>query len=246
MILGLVQCNPTVGDVDGNTALIKRLQTAHLEADLLIFPELVLSGYPPEDLVLQPVFMEKIDAAIADLARATKAAPALLIGAPWLENGNVYNAAILLQDGHISGVTAKYHLPNYGVFDEKRVFTAGTLPNPLIFQGLKLGVMICEDMWHADVAKALNQRGSDLFCVLNASPFETGKPAKRLDIAASRVRENKTPLVYVNIIGGQDELVFDGRSFCLSPTGQPVLQMPPWEEKITLISAEILGVRVLV
>ena len=144
----------------------------------------------------------------------------MLIGAPWFENGHLYNAALLLDAGKIASKVFKHDLPNYGPFDDKRIFSPGAPNAPIDFRGVKIGVMICEDMWTSDVPHYLRAHGADLFVVLNGSPYETDKLKERRAIARARALENELPLVYVNLVGGQDELVFDGASFVMSAEGE--------------------------
>lgn len=225
--LALAQMNPIVGDIKGNCALIHSnwLEAKQQGADLVAFPELSLCGYPPEDLVLRPAFQEACRRASEQLARDCSDGPALLVGLPWKEKG-LYNAYALLQKGEISDVRFKVDLPNYGVFDEKRVFTSGPLPEPVVFQGLKLGLPICEDIWNEAVIDHLARHQPDLVIVPNASPYWRGKNRQRLDIAQARVKTLKTSMVYLNQVGGQDELVFDGGSFILGADGQTIAQYP--------------------
>jgi len=216
--IALAQLNPTVGDIAGNSALIRvaRAEAAQAGADLIVFSELFLTGYPPEDLILKPMFQAAAAAAVRDLAKETaQDGPAILVGAPWLEDGKLYNAALLLNDGEIAARRYKYVLPNYGVFDEVRVFAQGPLPGPIAFGDLRLGVMICEDMWIDEVSECLMESGADILLVINGSPFERDKGDVRLNNAVARVTETGLPLIYLNQVGGQDELVFDGASFVL-------------------------------
>ncbi|MGQ0665109.1 MAG: NAD+ synthase [Pseudomonadota bacterium] len=237
LILACAQMNPTVGDLAGNAAKIRAAWTAAGRggADLVIYPELAVSGYPPEDLVLKPAFQQAVDQAVGALAAATAAGgPALLLGAPWVDNHKLYNAALLLEGGRIAARRFKHDLPNYGVFDEKRVFAAGPLPGPIVFKDVRLGVMICEDMWTADCAECLVESGAEILLVPNGSPFETDKVDERLNLAVARVTETGLPLVYVNQVGGQDELVFDGASFALDSDCRLAAQSPSWAEAVTL------------
>ncbi len=242
--IALAQVNPTVGDVAGNAALIRaaRSQAAKLGADLLVFPELVLSGYPPEDLVYRSAFLDAVDAAVKELAALTvDGGPALLVGAPWRDPNQkdpdvraARNAVLLLEGGKIASYRFKHHLPNYGVFDEYRVFAAGDVPGPMQFKGVRLGVMICEDMWFEDVAETLHESGAEILLVPNGSPFEVDKGDARLNHAVARVTETGLPLVYVNQVGGQDDLIFDGGSFVLNADRSLAVQAPAWTPEIRL------------
>lgn len=231
--IAIAQINPTVGDVDGNIALIRdaRTKAAAESADLLVAGELTVCGYPPEDLVLKPAFLDRIEKKIAVLASETlDGGPALIIGAPWRENGRLYNAVLLIEKGEVATVRFKHLLPTYGVFDEERVFERGPVPGPISFKGVRLGVMICEDMWAPDVTECLDESGAQILIVINGSPFDVDKPDQRLNLAVARVTESNLPLVYVNLVGGQDELVFDGSSFVLNSDRQLQLQMPAFAE----------------
>ena len=235
LTIALAQLDPTVGDVAGNARRLAdaRAEAARAGADLVIAPELALSGYPPEDLVVRPSFRETVDRELRALAAATgDGGPALLAGAPWAEDGAVYNAAVLLDGGAVADVRRKHDLPNYGVFDEKRVFAAGPLPGPVNFRGVRLGVMVCEDMWTDEVAECLEESGAEILVVVNGSPYETDKTDRRLGLAVARVTESRLPLIYVNQVGGQDELVFDGASFVLGADAALEAQAPSWREAL--------------
>jgi NAD+ synthase len=233
--IALAQIDPTVGDIAGNRHRILDAREQAKGADLVVLPELCLSGYPPEDLVLKDAFLRQTAEAVHDLAAATKdGGPALLVGAPWKQDGHRYNAALLLEAGEIRQIILKHHLPNYGVFDEARVFTPGPLPEVTPFRGHKLGIMVCEDMWYADVAAHLKAQGAEILIVPNGSPFESDKQGIRAAQATARVVETGLPVLYVNQIGGQDELVFDGSSFILNQDAQRVCQLPGWQEKTVL------------
>lgn len=235
LTLALAQINPVVGDIDGNVARLRaaRADAAALGADLVVAPELCVSGYPPEDLVLKSAFIDRVHDAVEALARETAdGGPGLLVGAPWAGEGRPHNAALLLDGGKVAAVVRKHHLPNYGVFDEQRVFAPGPCPGPVAFRGVRLGVMVCEDMWFPDVAECLEESGAELLVVLNGSPFELDKADVRLNHAVARVTESRLPLVYVNQVGGQDELVFDGASFVLDAHCRLRLQAPAWREAI--------------
>ena len=236
LVVALAQMNPTVGDVTGNAALVReaRAKAAEGGADVLLLPELFLSGYQPEDLVLKPIFMDKLQAVAEALAAETSdGGPTVLLPTPWrAESGKPRNAVLYLADGKIDTVRYKHDLPNYGVFDEKRVFEAGPLPGPIAVYGVPVGVPICEDIWTEDVIECLEESGAELFLVPNGSPYDDGKEDVRLQIGLARVAESERPLAYLNQVGGQDELVYDGRSFVLNPGNDLALQMPAYEETI--------------
>ena len=235
--IALAQLNPTVGDIDGNIALLleARAEAKEKNAELLVAGELIVSGYPPEDLVLKPSFLDYIERKITSLAQETATGgPALLIGAPWLQEGKLFNSVMLLEKGKISSIRYKSFLPTYGVFDEGRVFDKGPMPGPIFFNGVRLGVMICEDMWTPDVTECLEESGAEILIVINGSPYEIDKPDKRINLAVSRVKESGLPLMYVNLIGGQDELVFDGSSFIINSDCELQVQMPMFSPNLTL------------
>ena len=235
--IALAQINPVVGDIDGNVELVRaaRREAAAGGADLVVYGELVASGYPPEDLVLKPAFQERIEEQLTALAAETgDGGPALLLGAPWRQDARLYNAALLLDGGGIAAVRLKHELPNYGVFDEKRVFASGPLPGPISFLGTRLGVMVCEDMWIPDVAECLEESGAEILVVLNGSPFEADKIDERLNHAVARVTECGLPLVYVNLVGGQDEVVFDGASFVLGADCMLRAEAASWRPQVLL------------
>lgn len=203
-------------------------------ADLLVFSELFLTGYPPEDLVLKPAFQQASREALENLARDCADGPAILIGSIWQDDGHLYNAAILLDGGKIEAVRFKVDLPNYGVFDEKRVFAAGPMPGPISVRGVRIGVPICEDIWGQDVVETLAETGAEILISPNGSPFDWPKPDLRMNVAVARVTESGLPLVYVNQIGGQDELVFDGASFVLNADCSLAAQLPAWREALVV------------
>jgi len=237
LTIAFAQANPTVGDVAGNAALVRRMRddAAAQGADLVVFSELVLVGYPPEDLVLRPALVEAAAAALKDLEREsnTPGTPGLVVTLPWRDSGHIRNAVALVAGGRCE-LRFKYELPNYGVFDEKRVFDAGPLPEPVIFSDARLGLPICEDIWRDDVTRHLALRGVQLMLVPNGSPFEVDKFAHRLELARARVAETSTPLAYINQVGGQDELVFDGGSFVMNADGSLACVMPFWREALAL------------
>ena len=237
MKIALAQLNPTVGDLDGNAQKVKtaRAEAMRQGADLVVFPELFITGYPPEDLVLKPAFQQAARARVLALAEDfNDDGPGVLMGTIWVEDGKVYNAVVLIEKGEVAAVRYKVDLPNYGVFDEKRVFATGPLPGPIAFRGVKIGVPICEDIWTDEVSECLAECGAELLIVPNGSPFDWKKRDVRLNVAVARITETGLPLLYVNQVGGQDELVFDGGSFALDADCRLILQMPQWVEGIVI------------
>ncbi len=239
--IALAQMNPTLGDIEGNLHRHRAMRAAAAArgADLVVFGELSVSGYPPEDLVLKPSFQAACRAAVEALAAETgDGGPALLVGTPWRENGKLHNAAALLANGTVAATRFKHDLPNYGVFDEKRVFAGAPPQGPVSFKGVRLGVMICEDMWSPEIAETHVESGAELLIVANGSPYEHDKQDERLGLAAQRVTETGLPLIYVNQVGGQDELVFDGASFVLGRDGLLKAQAPSFREHLGLVALE--------
>ncbi|HEU5046828.1 MAG TPA: NAD+ synthase [Rickettsiales bacterium] len=234
--IAIAQINVTVGDLAGNIAKITAAYRNAVQAgaDLVIFPEMCLTGYPPEDLILRPAFRKQAMQALDQLVALTQGSAAMLVGGLWQEGEAAYNAAFLLENGAVVHRQYKYNLPNYGVFDEKRVFTQGPLPEPVLWRGIKLGMLICEDIWTGNVARHLAARGAELLLVINASPYELHKNSQRMNITRKRVQETGLPLLYANLVGGQDELVFDGGSFVLSAGGEVQAQLPAFQEKIAV------------
>jgi NAD+ synthase len=239
----LAQINPIVGNLPHNLGLIRAAwDEAPNDCSLVVFPELALTGYIPEDLLDKPSFLDSVHAAIKTLVEESKNHSAgILVGTPWRsENDNLYNAALLIRGGEILAHRYKHELPNYGVFDEKRYFTAGPLPEPVEFNGVTLGVMICEDMWFGEVAAHLERAGAEALVVINGSPYTLGKHEKRrVPEARRRVQETNLPLLYVNQVGGQDDLVFDGCSFVMDVKGEIVNQCADFVEDSLLAPSSI-------
>src|SRR6195952_1156979 len=191
LAIAVAQLNSTVGDISGNAEKVRRARAQAKGADLVFYPEFFISGYPPEDLVLKPAFQAACRQAIEALARETAdGGAAMLVGTPWLEDGKLYNAVALLDGGAIAALRFKVDLPNYGVFDEKRVFAPGPMPGPVNFRGVRLGLPICEDIWGTDVVETLAETGAELLIVPNGSPYWRDKETTRLNIAVARVTES--------------------------------------------------------
>ena len=233
LTIALYQSNASVGDLRANADAMIAARAAAGAVDLLVTPELSLIGYPPEDLVLKPAAVTACAAELDRLAAATgDGGPGMLVGLPWVQDGRLFNAMALLDAGRVVAVTRKHDLPNYGTFDEKRVFASAPLPGPLAFRGMRLGVPICEDIWTPEVTECLAETGAEVLIVPNGSPFEVGKDDRRLSLSVSRVVETGLPLAYLNRVGGQDELVFDGASFVLNADRSTAWQLPDWDEAV--------------
>jgi NAD+ synthase len=248
--IAIAQLNPIVGDLAGNAAKARsaRAEAAAMGGDILVLTELFISAYPPDDMVLKAAFCDACRAAIDDLARETAdGGPAVIIGTPWMigrrptgerdaqkDGFEVYNAACVLMDGKIAAVRFKNDLPNYGVFDEKRVFDQGPMPGSVSIKGVRIGIPICEDIWGPDVVECLAETGAEMLIVPNASPYRKGRLEERLNTVVARVTESGLPLIYVNQVGGQDELVFDGGSMGLNADRSLAFQLPAFVESIAL------------
>jgi NAD+ synthase len=242
LAIAVAQLNPIVGDVAGNLERARkaRAQAAREGADIVAFSELFIAGYPPEDLVLKPAFQAACRAAVEAIAHDTAdGGPAVLMGTPWVEEGRLYNAYALVAGGEVEAIRYKVNLPNYGVFDEKRVFASGPVPGPVSFRGVRLGLPICEDTWtdwgdYENVVECLAETGAELIIVPNGSPYWRDKAEVRLNVTVARVTEAGLPLLYINQVGGQDELVFDGASFALNADRSIAFQLPAFEEAVLI------------
>jgi len=230
--IGLAQLDMLVGDVQGNA---RRVIDTSLEArsvlapDLMVFPELALSGYPPEDLLFHRGFRRQVDAGLEAVRRDVNGV-AVLLGYPEYSGPSIYNAAALIADGELIANHRKCELPNYKVFDEKRYFVPGSQARVVQCRGFAVGMLVCEDIWEAEAARAAHAAGAELLVVINASPYELHKQRERERIARDRIADVHLPLVYVNAVGGQDELVFDGNSFVMDAQGELVMRAPAFEE----------------
>ncbi len=235
LTITLAQLNQVVGDIAGNAAamLASRERAKAAGADLIVFPEMQLIGYPAEDLVLKPALIERAAAELEVLAKATAdGGPAMLVGSIFVVDGALHNGVALLDGGKVQAIRLKHELPNYGTFDEVRLFQPGPLPEPIVFKGVMIGLPICEDIWHPDVCRHLADFGAELLLCINGSPYEIDKDELRIDgVAKRRAVDTKLPLAYLNRVGGQDELVFDGASFVINGDGSLAVQLKDWEEQ---------------
>lgn len=232
--LTLAQLNPVVGDLDGNAAKARAAweQGRAAGADLVAFPEMFIAGYNAQDLVMKPAFHTAAIQAVRRLAADCADGPALAIGGPWVEGTGLYNAYFILEGGAIKATLLKHHLPNETVFDEKRVYDAGPLGGPYSVAGVRIGSPICEDAWYEDVAETLAETGAEFLLVPNGSPYYRGKHDTRLNHMVARSVETGLPVIYLNMVGGQDDQVFDGASFGLNPHGALVFQLPQFDETV--------------
>ncbi|MFI4999006.1 MAG: NAD+ synthase [Reyranellales bacterium] len=236
--VALAQLNPKVGDVAGNLAKVRaaRAEAKKQGAELVVTSELVLSGYPPEDLVLKPAFQKRCQEAVEALRADTMdGGPALFVTTPWREGEKLHNAIICLDKGEVIGKRYKVDLPNYGVFDEKRVFVPGPMPGPIVFKGVRIGVPICEDVWTPDIVECVSETGGEILLVPNGSPYEVGKTDVRVQLGVKRVVESGLPFVYVNQVGGQDELIFDGGSFAIGADRQLKAKLASFREEVATV-----------
>jgi NAD+ synthase len=233
LTIALAQVSQRVGDIDGNATRMLEWRGRAADADIVMFPELQLTGYPPEDLVLKPEFVRRSMEAAERLIDSTAAGgPAILFGSVHAEEGKVYNAYILAEGGQLLARRLKRELPNYGTFDEKRVFASGPFPEPVDFRGVRFGMPICEDIWHEGVVAHLKKAGAQFLLVPNGSPYELNKDMGRLALVERRVTETGLALAYLNRVGGQDELVFEGASFVVNGDGTLACHLPDFEEAL--------------
>ena len=237
--IAFAQMNQRVGDLEANASAILEMRRKAAGADLLLVPELQLTGYPPEDLVLKPEFVRRAHECADQLVAATvEPGPAILFGTVVSEGGVAYNAFVLADGGRVLDRTLKRELPNYGTFDEKRIFAPGPLPKPMEFKGVKIGVPICEDIWQEIVCAHLAEAGAEMLLVPNGSPYELDKDDIRYRLVRSRALQTGLPIAYLNRVGGQDELAFDGSSFVVHPDGERVVQLCDWEESLLVTDWE--------
>lgn len=241
--IALAQMNPIVGDLAGNAARIQMFYKKAVEqgADLVVFPELALVGYPPEDLVLMSGFRDRTLLALQEIAGKTVHGPAMIVGTVWEDVGQVFNAAVLIDEGKIAFVQHKSLLPNYGVFDEKRVFSPSRNAGVVEWRGLRLAIMICEDVWDAELTANMARQKPDLAIVINASPFEADKMSQRKGVVSAAVQKLKVPLVYVNMAGGQDDIVFDGGSFAINADGMQMCRLKEFSEAMDVVRLNQTG-----
>ena len=239
--IALAQLNPHMGNIAANVDRLveARAQAAKSGAQIIVAPEMYLSGYQCDDLVLRSDFMAEVAAGLDKLAALTAdGGPAIIVGAPWAQDDRIYNSVFVLDDGAIKARRDKVGLPTYSVFDDGRNFTPGPMPGPVLVRGWRLGLPICEDIWTADVVECLAESGAEMIVSINGSPFEIGKRDRRIANAVARVTECGLPLVYVALVGGQDEVVYDGASFALNADGSLAAHLPSFSEAVTIIQMQ--------
>ncbi|PIE14564.1 MAG: NAD+ synthase [Rhodobacterales bacterium] len=235
--LTLAQLNPTVGDIEGNAQKAREAwqQGRDAGADMVALPEMFITGYNTQDLVMKPIFHQTAIAAVQQLAVDCADGPALAIGGPAIEGASLFNAYYILKNGKVATTVLKHHLPNETVFDEVRIFDSGPLSAPYAVGGTRIGSPICEDGWHSDVAETLSETGAEFLLIPNGSPYFRNKMETRFNYMVSRVVETGLPLIYLNMVGGQDDQVFDGGTFALNRGGELAVQLPMFDEEIAHI-----------
>ena len=237
----LAQMNPIGGDIDGNFNKLHSAwkRASKIDADIFVAPEMFLSGYPIDDLVLRQDFISKIDKCIDKLAKLTSNGPAIICGAPRNEDGVLRNSAVIMDKGKILGYRDKSKLPNEDEFYDNRQFMPGELPGPILLRGIKFGIPICQDIWDPEVCECLKESGAEIIISINGSPYNLDKMEKRLNTVVSRAVENEIPFIYLNMVGGQDELVFDGGSFVVDGNGKIIYQAKQFEEELFHIDLDL-------
>ncbi|MFN2349970.1 MAG: nitrilase-related carbon-nitrogen hydrolase, partial [Thioalkalivibrio sp.] len=236
--IALAQVDLLVGDVEGNAERIRDWALKardELGADLVLFPELAITGYPPEDLLMRASLIDRTERALRGLAHVVRGID-VVVGAPMRDERGLHNSALLLRDGVIATRYDKQILPNYSVFDEKRYFVPGHEACVIEVRGVPLGLTVCEDIWQPEPAARARDAGARLILNINASPYHRGKREERLQTLRARVQETGLAVVYLNLVGGQDELVFDGQSMVVDAGGQVTQSLPAWQESLTLVS----------
>ena len=238
--LAMAQLNPTVGAIDANAGAARDAWAIARDAgaDFVAFPELFLLGYQPQDLVLKPAVLRACADALDRLAADCADGPAIGIGTPHAQDGQIFNAWAVLSGGRVQARVLKHHLPNKTVFDEVRLFSPGPVTGPVAIGGVRVGVPVCEDAWHPDVCETLVETGAEILVVPNGSPYYRNKQDVRVNLMVARVVETGLPLAYVNMVGGQDDQVFDGASFVLNPSGALAAQMPAFDEALAFVDFE--------
>ena len=233
----LAQLNPTLGDLEYNTekALAVVFKAKKRNVDLVVFPEMFISGYQLQDLVLKEQFLSDVKLCLKEMCDKVSEGPTVLIGAPEIENGKIYNSYFCMDHGSISVAARKYHLPNTDIFDERRYFNKDALAKPIKVLGINVGTPICEDIWYPDVIEYMVKEGARIIISPNGSPYSRGKVQLRHKLAALRAKENKIPLIYLNLVGGQDDQVFDGGSFVVDKNGKILYAMPQFEEATSIV-----------
>ncbi len=245
--IALAQLDLLVGDVQGNAARViesrARRAAMSCSADLVAFPELTLSGYPPEDLLFHRGFRRQIESGLEEVCRQVPG-PGVMVGYPEYTRSTIYNSAALIADGAVAAIHRKAELPNYKVFDEKRYFHAGAQPTVVECKGFRVGLLVCEDIWEPEPAQLARSDRAELLVVINASPYERNKQRERETVVRARVADVALPIVYVNMVGGQDELVFDGNSFVMDAQGEVVMRAPAFKEGTYFVDFERQGRKV--